>query len=88
MSSLENFFRNDQNRLVIWQRPNLPLVGWFLFLMAARNLEASFLKAGFEFLSSAMLFTWSYLEITQGDSYFRRLLGLTVMVILVGSAFK
>jgi len=44
------------------------------------------LKTGFELLGSAFLFTWAYLEITSGVTYFRRLLGVAAIAI-VGFGF-
>lgn len=41
------------------------------------------LKSGTEQIGSAFLFTWAFLEITQGVNYFRRALGIIVMTALI-----
>jgi len=44
---------------------------------------------GFGFLASSFLFMWAYLELTQGASYFRRFLGLIVLlgIVCIGFGF-
>jgi uncharacterized protein (DUF697 family) len=79
------FIIDQNNKFVVWQTPNLPLVGWLLCLVISRLVPAGSVKAGFVDLSTAFLFTWAYLEITKGASYFRRALGVVIMVtILIG----
>ncbi|WP_228561943.1 hypothetical protein [Catenulispora rubra] len=65
--------------------PNLPLIGWLLFALLARISSAGHWRSTADFVSSAFLFTWAYLELTQGVNYFRRLLGLAVLAAVVGS---
>ena len=85
---MDKFFRNKQGHFAIWQRPNLPILGWFLFKII--SLLTSNRQVAFNFgqLSGALLFTWAYLEITKGDSHFRRVLGAVVMVAVVIGYFK
>lgn len=65
------------------QRPNLPIILWFIFLVAGRVLDGGHLGNGVEFLSSAALVVWAYLEITEGASYFRRSLGAVIMAAVI-----
>lgn len=88
MDKFDKFFRDDQNRIVIWQWPNLPLISWFVFMLAAAAVDTDYLNDGFIFLSSASLFTWAYLEIKQGSSYFRRTLGFIVLIIIAIANFS
>ncbi|MGF7228576.1 MAG: hypothetical protein ACQR33_01175 [Candidatus Saccharibacteria bacterium] len=75
--------RDKNNRVVIWQLPNIPIIGWFVCAIAARLFHAKHIHMGFADLSTAFLFVWAYLEIAQGASYFRRLLGFVVAVAIV-----
>jgi hypothetical protein len=50
-------------------------------------IPAGVINAGFANLSTAFLFTWAYLEITQGASYFRRVLGAVVLAGVLMSFF-
>lgn len=82
-SSATSFFRNSEGDIAIWQWPNIPLLGWLVFKILSLFIKTESIKSGCVNLSMAFLFTWAYLEITSGASYFRRLLGITVMIALV-----
>ena len=77
-------WRDRQGRIVIWQTPNLWLIGWLVLtfislLFSGRQADI------FSWLGSAALIIWSLLEILKGASYFRRALGLLVLVLSVMS---
>lgn len=79
-SFANRLFRDRDGKLVIAQRPNLPLVGWAAALVTRRFIWHN---AGLGLLARAFLFTWAYLELTDGDSYFRQFLGAVVVAGLV-----
>lgn len=81
-------FRDKNNKIVLWQFPNLPLVGWFIFLVLAQVVSSDTLRTGFAQLSSGFLFVWAYLEITQGVTYLRRALGGVVLLLILVGAFR
>jgi hypothetical protein len=81
--TLKKFVSNKDGKVAIVQSPNLPIIGWFMSLVVAQFLNTGYLKTGLLSLSSAFIFLWAYLEIVQGASYFRRLLGLIVMTIVI-----
>lgn len=57
-------------------------------MLLAQLSDPGQVKAGLQFISTASLFSWAYLELTKGASYFRRLLGLVVLASLVVSHFR
>lgn len=82
-SIVENFFKDKDGKVVIAQFPNVPLIGWFIFLILSKlNFQDQWSDI-LVFLSSAFLFTWAYLEITEGVNYFRRLLGVAGMIFVI-----
>lgn len=83
-----NFFKDDKGHVVLFSWPNIPLASWILFNLLSFLVSAGHTKTGFETLSTAALFTWAYLEITSGVSYFRRVLGAVVMYAVVVGFFK
>lgn len=85
---LRNFFKDADGNVAIWQAPNIPLYGWFMFKVLAVVVAAGRLHSGFNLLSTALLFTWAYLEITSGVNYFRRLLGLIVITAIIVGYFR
>lgn len=72
-------FRDRDGRIVLMQAPNLPLIVWFVFLLAERFTSGA-VAAVASLVSFGALFTWAWLEIFDGVTPFRRLLGLGVMV--------
>jgi hypothetical protein len=84
---LEKFITDKNGKIILGQPPNLPIIGWFVCMVVSFILPVGFLKNGFMNLSGAFLFLWSYLEITEGVSYFRRFLGVIVLSVLVGTFF-
>lgn len=82
------FFKDNEGDVVVWQMPNIPLLGWLLFKLLSLITHPGLVKNGFEGFSMAFLFTWAYLEITSGKSYFRRALGVVIAVALIFSYFK
>ena len=88
MASLADFFKDERGHAVIWQWPKIPLSGWIIFKVLALLFSQGRLKSGFEHLSTAFLFAWAFLEITDGVNYFRKSLGLIVMAIIVLGFFR
>ena len=86
--SSQSFFKDKDGHIVIISWPNIPLAGWILFKIVALIVTKGRIHSGAENLSMALLYTWAYLEITSGVNYFRRLLGLIVLIMLVVSYFK
>lgn len=84
----QGFFKDGDGRIVLWQLPNIPLIGWIIFKILSMVIAQEHLKAGLTLLSSAFLFTWAFLEITKGANYFRRLLGLLVLIATVAGFFR
>ena len=58
------FFRDDKGRVVLWQTPNIPIVGWALFSALAYVLPAGHWKVLADYLAFGFLFTWAFLEVT------------------------
>ena len=80
--------RDKNNKIVLWQRPNLLIIGWFLCILAARLFHTKHLHTGVANLGTGLLFVWAYLETTQGASHFRRLLGIIVAAAIVMHYFN
>lgn len=80
-----SFFRDKNGKVAILQPLNLPILGWLITMILSMLIHEKF-GAFFETVSFAFLFLWAYLEITSGDSMFRRTLGGIVMATIVLSA--
>lgn len=82
-NAFHRFFSDRNGRTVIAQRPNAPLIAWAVAAAVAWVLPPGRAHDVVAFVASAFLFTWAWLELTDGDSPFRRVLGGVVLVAIV-----
>ena len=68
---------------IIFQKPNIPLLGWLLFFIAAYIVKQPETKDVLYFTANTFLVVWAILEIFQGVNIFRRLLGSIILVLLI-----
>jgi hypothetical protein len=74
----------DKNgKVIVWQAPNLPLWSWFIFMLLSKIISRGGLYSAFKYLSAVSLLVWAVLEITKGDSYFRRFIGLAILLFTI-----
>lgn len=81
----DNFFRDGQGKVVIWQRPNTTLWTWFVSMILSNILPDGQLNFVAELVSFSALFIWAWLEIASGANYFRRTLGVIVLALTITS---
>lgn len=79
------FFRNADGEVVIAQRPNFALMAWLALMLAAHFAGDARWSALLGFFSAAFLFAWAYMELTRGDSPFRRALGGAVLAWMLAA---
>lgn len=82
MGAATRLFRDRDGRIVWMQPPNLPLIAWFVFLLVERFTSGT-VETVAALMSFGALFTWAWLELFEGVTPFRRLLGLGVLVIAI-----
>lgn len=87
MKLLKNFFRDQHGHIVIAQMPNSPLIGWLIATLINLFWQSATPKthALLDMLAFGFIFTWAWLEITSGVNYFRRILGVVVLMLVVWS---
>ena len=73
-SLTRRFFSDRQGRGGVAQWPNAPIIAWAGLSIAAHASRGAWAEY-FGLLATAALVTWAWLEVTQGDSPFRRVLG-------------
>ena len=78
-SFIDRCFRDKDGRLVIMQAPNAPIVIWVVSTLL-QKVTSGTLQNLASLVAFGSLFTWAWLELTKGDSYFRRFLGVIVLV--------
>lgn len=83
----DRIWKDSSGRVVIWQMPNWWLIGWATATTVSLFFEghlADILAGG----ASVALIVWSGLEITKGVNYFRRGLGLVVLIFSLMTLIK
>jgi hypothetical protein len=87
MELWDNFWRDDKGRVVIWQWPNAYLIAWAILTVTSlfTNGNVADIFAG---AAGVALVVWAGLEIFKGVNYFRRLLGLAVLIYSVLTVLK
>ncbi len=65
--------------------PNLPLIVWIAASLAQISFYNGVGNTGLDILAFGSLFTWAWLELFQGVNYFRRALGLGVLIGVMAS---
>jgi hypothetical protein len=78
-------FRDQNGDVVIAQPPNLPLIVWFVASLLKLLPTGDKIDSGLEFLAFGALFVWAWQELFDGVNYFRRSLGLLVLVGMMTS---
>jgi hypothetical protein len=82
---LDRVFRDSEGAIVLAQFPNPPLIGWILASLLQVVLTTGQIKLGLDIISFGCLFTWAWEELFQGVNYFRRGLGLLVLVLSIAA---
>ncbi|MCV3212057.1 hypothetical protein OGM63_00705 [Plectonema radiosum NIES-515] len=76
----DKIFRDSDGNIVIAQMPNLPIIVWVTASLLKLVLTTGQINTGLDALAFGSLFTWAWLELFQGVNYFRRALGLGVLI--------
>lgn len=80
-------FRDAEGNIVIAQKPNLPILVWFGATVIKFFVSNGNLYIALDWVSLGAILIWSLLELFQGVNYFRRFLGLSVLLVVLGSRF-
>ncbi|GAB1545121.1 hypothetical protein NUACC21_77970 [Scytonema sp. NUACC21] len=81
----DKIFRDSNGNIVVAQMPNLPLIVWIAASLLKLVFTTGVGNTGLDILAFGSLFTWAWLELFQGVNYFRRALGLAVLIGVTAS---
>ncbi len=79
---LNRVFRNSEGEIIIIQKPNLAFLIWTLASLLKLVFTTGRINLGLEMVAFASLFSWAWGELFEGVNYFRRGLGLLVIIAL------
>ncbi|NDJ21693.1 hypothetical protein GS682_08585 [Nostoc sp. B(2019)] len=80
---VDKTFRDSNGNIVLAQKPNLPLIVWIVTSLLALIFTSGKINTVLDVLANGSLFTWAWLELFQGVNYFRRALGLAVLIGII-----
>ena len=84
----DRFFRDNTGEIVIAQAPNIPILVWIGATLLKLVVKTGQVKVALDVLAFSSLLYWSFLEITQGVNYFRRDLGVVVLIAIIISVIE
>lgn len=79
----DRIFRDREGRIVIAQMPNLPILVGLTAALLQFVLPSGNLQTTSSLVAFGALFTWAWQELFDGVNYFRRSLGLLVLVGII-----
>ncbi len=84
-SLFDKTFKDSEGNIVLAQAPNLPLLVWLVATLLKLVLTSGSIYIALDAIAFGTLFTWAWQELFQGVNYFRRALGLVVLIIAIAS---
>jgi hypothetical protein len=83
----DKIWKDRAGHIVIWQMPNVPLIAWVVLTVISLVLNTGTAADVSSWLASTALIIWCLLEIFKGADYFRRVLGLAVLIMATATLF-
>ena len=81
-------FRDSKGNIVLGQMPNLPILVWLTATLLKLIPTSGSIHVGLEAIAFGSLFTWAWQELFEGVNYFRRSLGLIVLIGAIAFKFQ
>ena len=79
----DRFFEDKHGKLVIFQKPNKPIIIAFVGSFFALLTVAGIFHILTTYIAFTAWLTWSLLELVKGRSYFRRTIGALVLIFTI-----
>jgi len=81
---IDRLFRDKSGGYVIGQPPNVPIILAAIGLIGSHVFPVgSTLAQLFSLIAFGAIFSWSYLEVMYGESLFRKILGIIVLITVL-----
>lgn len=85
---MDRIWKDKRGRVVIYQRPNIWLIAWAVLDIVAIFAPGKSIPGYAWDAGAVALVIWCLLEIVRGVNYFRRALGLVVLLMIIATFFK
>ncbi len=87
-SLFDKTFRDSEGNIVLAQMPNLPILVWIAATLLKLIPISGSIYTVLDAIAFGSLFTWAWQEVFQGVNYFRRALGLVVLIGTIASRIQ
>ena len=87
MDLWDRIWKDRRGRVVIWQTPNVFLIAWAVLTVISLFFNGHTADV-ISVAGSVALIVWAALELFKGVNYFRRVLGLVILILSVLSLLK
>ena len=81
----EKFWHDKHGNFVVWQNPNVFLWVWFVTAVISFFMQTNSLEKIIGGIGLVSIIIWALLELFRGVDYFRRTLGLCVLLLILVS---
>jgi hypothetical protein len=81
----DRVFRDGEGKITIGQMPNLPIIIWTVASLSKLLFTSGVAYRSLDIIAFTALLVWALEELFQGVNYFRRALGLVVLIGLIVS---
>ena len=82
---IEKCYKNDKGKVTLAEIPNLPVIVWLVCVIIQKVVSTGTLHDLAGVIGFGAVFTFAWMELFDGSNYFRRLLGLIVLVVTISS---
>jgi len=79
----DKFWEDKHGRLAVWQKPNVFLIVWFVSILVQILLGGGTISNFARTIGTISIAIWAVLEVVSGASYFRRILGISVLLFTI-----
>lgn len=79
----QKFWEDKHGNFVVWQKPNVFLITWAVTLFIGWFVPYGGFQKLLSWVSLLALIIWAIMEATKGVNYFRRSLGILVILLLI-----
>lgn len=83
----DKFWKDKHGEVVVYQHPNIWLIGWVVLAFVSLFVNEKLADILWH-ISLGVLAIWALLEIFKGVNYFRRTMGVVVLLLVVLAAFR
>lgn len=85
---IDKVFKDKDGKVVLMQAPNGPILLWAISEVFSEFIAHGTFQKLCSFVAFGALFTWAWMEIFSGVNYFRRGLGVVVLIFSLYSKIK